>query len=136
LDGFGAITKFTPAGAKRAIHPVGGWSYASQDSKIATFGMGNSATGTLEVQWPGQGGGVRNRLYGVKAGEKLLFPEIPCSYDAPLTTQDAAGDYSQCVNRSLAQLVQRHVISKPDSRRLRLSAFQAFHESHPGVTLP
>jgi hypothetical protein len=136
LDGFGAIVKFTPAGGKRALHPViGGASYASQDSKVATFGMGNAATGTLEVQWPGQGGGVRNRLYGVKAGEKILFPEIPCAYDAPLSGQNAAGDYSQCVSRSLAQLVQRHVISRPDSRRLRLSAFQAFQESHPGVVL-
>ena len=137
LDGFGAIARFTPAGGKKTFRPVvGGASYASQDSKIVTFGMGSATTGTLEVQWPGPSGGTRNRLYSVRAGEKILFPEIPCTFDAPLVQEDAVGDYKQCVLESLAQLVQRHVISRSDSRRLRLSAFQAFQEAHPGVTIP
>jgi enediyne biosynthesis protein E4 len=134
LDAFGAIVKFTPKGGKTSIHPViGGSSYASQNSKIVTVGMGDATTGTLDVQWPGPDGGVRNRLYNVKVGEQILFPEIPCSIDGLLTMADAVDDYKECVTESLAQLVQRHVISKPDSRRLRISAFQAFQEAHPGV---
>jgi len=135
LDGFGAIIKFTPTGGKTFLHPViGGSSYASQDSKIATLGMGSATTGTLEVQWPGANGGVRNRLYNVKAGEKLLVPEIPCTFDAPLSGSAGVDDYKECVTESLAQLVQRHVISRPDSRRLKQSAYQAFQGAHPGVT--
>jgi hypothetical protein len=135
-DGFGATAKFTPAGGKKAIRPVlGGSSYASQDSKITTFGMNTATTGTLEVQWPGPNGGVRNRLYNVKAGEKILLPEIPCAYDTPRFGRPAANDYVQCVTQSLAQLLQRKIISGPDSKRLRLSAFQAYNESHPGAHL-
>jgi hypothetical protein len=133
LDGFGAMIKFTPAGGKTIRHPViGGSSYASQDAKIATLGLGSATTGTLEVQWPGAGGGVRNRLYNVKAGEKLVIPEIPCTFDAP-TRRAGVADYKACVAQSLAQLVQRHVISGPDSHRLTLSAFQAFKDAHPGL---
>jgi hypothetical protein len=96
--------------------------------------MGSATTGTLEVQWPGANGGVRNRLYNVKAGEKILLPEIPCTFDAPLSGSSNVDDYKECVTESLAQLVQRHVISRPDSRRLKLSAYQAFQGAHPGVT--
>jgi hypothetical protein len=135
LDGFGAMIKFTPTGGKTILHPViGGSSYASQDSKIATLGMGTATTGTVEVQWPGANGGVRNRLYNVKAGEKILLPEIPCTFDGPINRTTGVADYKECVTQSLAQLVQRHVISRPDSHRLTVSAYQAFQAAHPGVT--
>lgn len=125
-DGIGAIVTFTPDGGQPVMIPVlGGSSYASQNSLTALAGMGSAVTGTVEVQWPG---GVRNRLYGVAASERVLLPEIPCSFD----TTDSQQDYEKCVKESLKDL--RHpsvdLLTHAEANRLEASALQAYDDSH------
>ena len=85
-DGIGAVVTFTPIGGQTAMQPVlGGASYASQDALNPRFGMGDAPRGTVEVLWPG---GVRTRLHHVAAGERLILPELPISYDDPNTNLD------------------------------------------------
>ncbi|MEO1084272.1 MAG: CRTAC1 family protein, partial [Acidobacteriota bacterium] len=79
-SGIGAVVSFKTRRGKNGMRPIlGGSSYASQDSLEAHFGLGRERRARVEVLWPG---GVRNRLYRVRAGEHVIFPEIPCSYDA------------------------------------------------------
>lgn len=125
-DAIGAIVRFTPAGGPSSLIPVlGGSSYASQNSLTVQAGMGAATTGTVEVQWPG---GVRNRLYDVAASERVLLPEIPCSYDAAV----ARIEYEKCVKESLKDL--RHpragVLTHAQADRLEASALRAYDESH------
>jgi len=119
-DGIGAIVRFRPKGGKidtRAV--LGGSSYASQDSLSLLFGMGEEDEGTLEVFWPG---GHRNRLYDVRAGETIVFPEIPCGHDdQKLTTRD----YYRCLTGSLGRLVDGGFVTPGQSRRLMKSAMRA-----------
>lgn len=115
-DGIGAVLRLTPAGLDSDLRPIlGGSSYASQDAPYAYFGMGTAATGDLEVLWPG---GTRNRLLGVRAGERLVFPEIPCSLD----DQFSDPDYANCVSSALAELVRAGVLSDEASARWFKSA--------------
>ena len=119
-DGIGAVMTFTPRHGQTAMKPVlGGSSHASQDSLAQYFGLGTSHRGTLEVLWPG---GVRNRLYNVRAGEKVTMPEIPCGYD-DASINDTK--YALCVFKSLIYLVGCNAISKNESRRLFVSAIRA-----------
>jgi hypothetical protein len=125
-DGIGAIVRFTPDGGQPTLHPVlGGSSYASQNSLRVQAGLGDATSGTVEVLWPG---GVRNRLYDVAASEHLVLPEIPCSFDAPVSRQD----YEKCVKESLKDL--RHpsvgLLSHAQADRLEASALRAYDESH------
>jgi enediyne biosynthesis protein E4 len=120
----GAVVKFTPEGGKPILHPVlAGASYGSQDSLKFNVGLGTATRGTVEVLWPG---GVRNKLYDVQAGERLLIPEIPCSF----TTNQNAVDYSKCVRESLKDL--RHpsvdLITEAQFKRLEDSALRAYQE--------
>lgn len=122
----GAIVRFTPAGGPSSLIPVlGGSSYASQNSLTVQAGLGAATTGTVEVQWPG---GVRNRLYDVAASERVLLPEIPCSYDAPVSRKD----YGKCVKESLKDLRHPHVdvLTHAQADRLEASALRAYDESH------
>lgn len=122
-DGIGAVVQVEPPGDAAVLLPVvGGSSYASQDALTKTAGLGRKSQATVEVLWPG---GVRNRLYHVRAGERLLFPEIPCSFDDP---DVRARDYLECVIESLIQLRQAGVLSTPQALRFGLSAWRAFHE--------
>lgn len=123
-DGVGAVLSFRPAGGPTATLPVmAGSSYASQDSGILTFGLGTATGGDLEILWPG---GVRNRLYDVAAGERIVLPEIPCSFDVPGQTEEA---YVACVAQALNKLVYAGVIEPGEERqRLFLSAKRAFEE--------
>lgn len=124
-DGIGAVVRFTPSGLPTAIDPViAGSSFASQNSLVQTFGMGKARTGTLEVLWPG---GVRNMLFDVHAGERITFPEIPCSYSD--TTMSLAS-YTSCVQRSLHDLVQEDRLSSSMAARFASSALQAFMNTH------
>jgi hypothetical protein len=77
------------------------------------------------VLWPG---GVRNRLYNVAASERLLLPEIPCSFDANVSR----ADYEKCVKESLKDLRHPHadVLSHAEADRLEASALQAYDDSH------
>lgn len=119
--GIGAVVSFTPRKGPTAMQPVlAGSSYASQDSLISHFGLGAAPNGVIEVLWPG---GVRNRLYGVRGGESVLIPEIPCSFDAPWKSVRA---YRQCVSNAISQLVADKVISAGHGLRLRSSALHAF----------
>ncbi|HEV7668129.1 MAG TPA: CRTAC1 family protein [Thermoanaerobaculia bacterium] len=121
-DGIGAIVSFTPDGGRKATQPVlGGSSLASQDALTAHFGIGDIASGTVEVVWPGR---VKNRLYGVAAGEKVRFPEIPCSFDSGQTR----GLYRACVNNAVRDLHRAGVIDRAQQDRFLASALRAFDE--------
>ena len=121
-NGIGAIVSFTPDGGSRATQPVlGGSSLASQDSLLAHFGLGDAAAGTVEVVWPGR---VKNRLYAVRAGEKVLVPEIPCSYD----TGDSRSAYRACVTNAVKDLHRAGAIDRAERDRLFASAMRAYDE--------
>ncbi|HMB55212.1 MAG TPA: CRTAC1 family protein [Thermoanaerobaculia bacterium] len=124
-DGIGALLSFTPEGKPTSTRPVlGGANYASQDSLETLFGFGDARRGTLDVLWPG---GVRNRLDGVRAGERLVMPEIPCGYDAEWS---GPGAYEGCVDTALAELRQARVIDAAMQKRLRDSALAAYADAH------
>lgn len=124
-DGIGAVLSFRPHRGRAVLVPIqGGSSHASQHADEAYFGLGNARFGTLEVLWPG---GVRNRLYGVRAGETLRMPEIPCSFDDPTRT---LGGYLGCVLPSLGRLRRLGLISHREAGRLFVSALRAFLASH------
>ena len=126
-DGVGAVVSVTPHRGRTAIQPVvAGSSYASQHSLERSFGLGSARTATVEVLWPG---GVRNRLYGVQAGERLVFPEIPCSFDDASTTPSG---YAACVRSSLRELEGAGLLDRRDRARFLSSALRAFaEESRP-----
>ena len=84
--------------------------------------MGAADEGTADVLWPG---GVRNRLYGVGHGEKITFPEIPCSYDG---TWGNKGQYVACVTHALNDAKAAGLISNQAKARFLLSAKQAFDD--------
>ena len=122
-DGIGAVLTFKPRGKTSVMQPIlGGSSMTSQDSLIATFGLGRKRAGWVEVLWPG---GVRNKLSGVRAGERVLFPEIPCSFDDPSFT---FATYDQCVVDALDELRAgpEPVIDARSAARLWASALFAF----------
>ena len=120
-DGIGAVLRFTPEGGALTMRPVvGGASYASQDSLEAVFGMGTAERGTLEVLWPG---GVRNRLDDVRAGERLVVPEIPCSFEGAWQSRR---DYRRCVVRALDALVAAKALPADQKERFLESAMRAF----------
>lgn len=123
-DGVGAVVYFTPAGGKQELQPVtAGSSYNSVDSMIAHFGIGTTATGVAEVLWQG---GSRNRLYDVKAGEKLVLPEIPCNF----TGNSTRSAYRKCVKDSTNQLVKKGVVTQSHASRLEASALRAYDDAH------
>jgi hypothetical protein len=122
-DGIGAVIEVTPRKGEPVLQPVlGGSSYASQDSLIATFGLGHARRATIEVLWPG---GVRNRLYDVEAGEKVLIPEIPCSYDG----NRSARAYKRCVDKALDEMVAAGKLTRKLRQALESSAMRAYRES-------
>jgi hypothetical protein len=126
-DGYGAVIRVTPAGGSTAIRPVlGGSSYASQNARELTFGLGAAHRATVEVLWPG---GVRNRLYDVRAGERIVFPEVPCSFDDPDATPT---EYAACVVTALGDLVSAGAIHPGERGRYLGSALRAFAESRRG----
>lgn len=121
-DGIGAVVKVTPLHSKSVLRPVvAGSSHASQDTLIGTFGLGTAPHATVEVLWPGGG---RNRLYNVKKGDRLLFPEIPCSFDSGLNRSE----YQECVRQSLSELRRERILSADEVGRFFSSAMRAFNE--------
>lgn len=120
-DGIGAVVRFTTDSGQSVLRPViGGASYASQDALEGVFGLGTGAAGSVEILWPG---GVRNRLDGVRAGERIVFPEIPCSFDGEYENR---GKYVRCVARALRDLRRAGVLSGRESARFWRSALAAF----------
>jgi hypothetical protein len=129
-DGAGALVRFTPDGGKTIIRPVtDGESHASTSSRQVNVGLGDAVQGTVEVDWPGPHGPVRNKLYDVRAGEKVLFPEIPCSYDV---VGQSRKDFDKCVKDALQTL--RHpgveLVSNPTGvKRFEDNMLRAYDES-------
>ncbi|MFP3940803.1 MAG: CRTAC1 family protein [Thermoanaerobaculia bacterium] len=122
-DGVGAVVGVTPAGGRTALQPVAaGDSYASQNSEILSFGLGEARRAVVEVLWPG---GVRNRLYDVRRERKVLFPEIPCSVDGDRSFPE----YARCVHRALDEIVAAGILSPGEAGRFRSSALRAFREA-------
>jgi hypothetical protein len=118
--GIGAVVSFQPEGGVRATTPItGGSSHASAHAAEAYFGLGSAPYGTVDVLWPG---GVKNRLYGVKDGENVVVPEIPCSYD----TAASVDVYARCVRRAVDRLYARGVIASGHRQRLMASALAAY----------
>ena len=101
---------------------LGGSSYASQDSLTANFGLGNKQKGVVDILWPG---GVRNRLYNVRKGQHILFPEIPCSYDGDWANTQA---YRSCVRTALHELGVAGILTPAQKAKLFTSAMRAFFE--------
>ena len=66
--------------------------------------------------------GVRNRLYGVRPGEKVVFPEIPCSFDDESLSRR---EYFNCVTSSLHDIVEAGLISPRQVARFFVSALIA-----------
>lgn len=125
-SGIGAVLKLTPRGGKPVLKPIlGGASHASQDSLRSVLGLGRKTSGTLEVLWPG---GVKNRLYGVRAGSRVLFPEIPCSFD---DTSAGFDGYLSCVKTALGELTKANVITRREARRFLSSAMVAYLDANP-----
>ncbi len=119
-DGIGAVIQFTPKRGNPAMQVVSaGAGYASQDSLIKNFGLGDASQGHIDILWPG---GVKNRLYNVKKSEKILFPEIPFSID----TRDNFIVYFFSVAHSLTELEQKGAIDERQARRFLFSAVRAF----------
>jgi enediyne biosynthesis protein E4 len=120
----GAVATFTPQGGRPSVWPVlAGASYGSQNTLTTHVGLGEAPEGTLEIVWPG---GVRNRLYEVKAGETLLVPEIPCSY----TSDVRRNEYRRCVREAVQDLRRGRnpVLTREQARRIQDSAERAFEE--------
>ncbi|MFP3939897.1 MAG: CRTAC1 family protein [Thermoanaerobaculia bacterium] len=130
-DGIGAVVRVTPEGGRTAIRPVtGGSSYASQNALAQLFGLGRAETATVEVLWPG---GTVHRLHGVEAGERIVFPEIPCDPADP--SLDRRG-YRACVTGALEALEREGVLSEKQadrflSRALRARNDRARQDSEP-----
>lgn len=122
-DGIGATISFTPHRGQTAIKPVlGGSSHVSQDSISQHFGFGRARKGVLDVLWPG---GVRNRLYNVRAGDYVRFPEIPCSIDGDYRRPS---QYYACVGTSLHHLYHGGYITWRQKAEFFVSAVIAYHD--------
>lgn len=121
-SGIGALLSFTPHHAATATAAViGGSSFVSQHALDAHFGMGEAKFGRIDVQWPG---GIRNRLYGVRSGERLILPEIPCSID----DNGRFSSYAACVHRATNNLRRGGHVTRDYARRLFASAILAFFD--------
>lgn len=123
-SGIGAIVKFQPKNRPQVMSPVlGGSSFTSQHALVQTFGMGNANKGTVTVKWPG---GVNNRLYDVKPGERLFIPEIPCDFAGTWANKN---QYKKCVNDALTDLEDAGVITKAEAKRLSKNAVKAYGDT-------
>lgn len=126
-DGIGAVVSFTPDGGLTRTKPVdGGASYASQSSVVANFGLGTSAGGVVEIEWPGN---IRNRLDDVQAGERLTLPFIPCD---PAATWEKRNRFDKCVRESLKEYKEEDVIDSHLRNRLRASMLRFFDQIQGG----
>ena len=122
-DGFGAVVRVDPIGERPVTRPVmGGSSHMSQNSRILGFGLGQSDSAVVEVLWPG---GVRNHLFGVRPGERIVFPEIPCRTDDGGSREE----YVSCVTEVLVDLVRAELLSGAEAARFLMSALQSWHRA-------
>lgn len=126
-NGIGATVRFTPVGGQLAMKPVtGGNSHISQSSRKMIFGLGRAKRGTLEILWPG---GVRNRLHGVRTGQHVTFPEIPCSFD----TDAPISSYVRCVHQALNELHSEGIINRREKAGFLSSALRAYRDNRSTI---
>lgn len=117
-DALGAVVSVTSSLGKTSMSPViSGASFSSQNALNVNFGLGQAASGDVDILWPGN---VRNRLYNVKAYETLT----PCSY----TTKRKLHKYKKCLRRSFRELHSAGKISKNLKVRMYRSAVRAYIE--------
>jgi hypothetical protein len=118
-DGIGAVIRVTPEGGRTTLRPVtGGSGFASQDALAQLFGLGRAQTATVEVLWPG---GTVNRLDDVRAGDRIVFPEIPCD---PRDPSPGGRKYRSCVAGALEVLRDRGLLSRSLADRFLTSALE------------
>jgi len=123
-DGIGTVIRVTPKGGKTTLRPVtGGSSFASQNALEQLFGLARAQNATVEILWPG---GTLNRLYDVRAGERIVFPEIPCD---PRNSSLDNQEYRACVAGTLKVLEDRGLLSQSLSARFLASALRTRTES-------
>ena len=120
-DAIGAIVIFTPEGGQPVMKPIlGGSSFASQNALEAHFGMGDATHGQVDVLWPG---GVRTRLMDVKAGERLVIPELPLSFtdaDVPFF------EYFKASDGALTELRNKGFLTRTEANRIKHAAIKSF----------
>ena len=100
--------------------------YVSQSPDLAHFGMGSETTGDIDIRWPD---GIRNKLFGVRAGETIVFPQMPVSFDDP---SRSFFKYYWATNDALKNYLTDGVISEREHRRFLYSAVKAFYEDRYG----
>ncbi|MEM9926259.1 MAG: CRTAC homolog protein [Cyanobacteria bacterium P01_D01_bin.50] len=123
-DGIGSVVSFTPDNSDTVMQPIlGGSSFLSQDSLAANFGLGSESSGTVEVLWSG---GVRNRLYDVEEFERVIFPEIPVSFDGDF---ESLSEYETLVSNAISELVDSEALTEDEGKRFFSSAVRAFVET-------
>ncbi|WP_019509577.1 FG-GAP-like repeat-containing protein [Pleurocapsa sp. PCC 7319] len=123
-DGIGSIVFFTPENSQTLIQPIlGGSSFLSQDSLAANFGLGSAESGMVEVLWSG---GVRNRLYDVEEFDRIVFPEIPVSFDGEFESQQ---EYEAQVSEAISELLEEKVLTETEAEKFFDSAVRAFVEN-------
>ena len=103
--------------------------FASQSALAQLFGLGRAETATVEVLWPG---GRVDRLDDVQAGERIVFPEIPCD---PRDPSLGGQEYRSCVAGALEVLRERDLISPSLAERFLASALRAPPEPEPRPTV-
>ncbi len=127
-DGVGAVAFFQPVGGDRVMKPImAGSSYVAQNELTAYFGMGEAKFADLEILWPG---GVRNRLYNVRPGDRLAVPEIPFSVD---DRSMPFHEYVYRVSHVLDEWVEAGVITRAQTRRFLHGAIWGRIEASGGV---
>ncbi|HEX3129044.1 MAG TPA: CRTAC1 family protein, partial [Thermoanaerobaculia bacterium] len=124
-DGFGAVVSYTRPINNTTLSSVtrpvqGGTGMLSQNSPELIFGLDGGRRGMVEVTWTG---GTKNRLYGVRTGERITFPEIPCSFDGDWNN---AGEYVTCVVSALDEIRDAGLIDNQEHVRFFLSALHAY----------
>ena len=116
-----------PDGAMTQMRELkAGNNFLSQSPAIAHFGIGNAERVDVMVIWPG---GVRTMLFDVAAGEALILPELPVSFDDPSIN---FYPYFLRVNKALQEHVLNGVITEKEAARIRSSALKAYVRDHFG----
>ena len=134
-SGIGAVLTFTPLGGNPISLPiVGGSSFTSQHALDAHFGMNGAPTGTVDVQWPG---GTRNRLYRVRAGERLVLLKFLAISIPPIRRQPTCSVFGRrwrvsprlASSRAIMLCACRPAPSKPFTTVVSVQRGPS-HESH------
>lgn len=127
-DGIGAVVSYTrpPAGpGLTVVKPVvGGSSAFSQNALELVFGLDDSRRGAVEVTWTG---GHRNRLYGVRLGERVTIPEIPCDIGGEW---ESVGKFATCVINALNELRDAGLVDDAGHVRHFLSNLHGYFDEN------